>query len=144
GPMLIQHKELEEILSKYPQVILFSGHTHQDMRKPHSNMTDKKGFPVINTATTYYTTFWPDQNWDESQGLYVEVYEDKVEIKGRDFHRKQWIPETYYTIDFSSASTLAFGDQYLFPGETNIMSSTFTNYGKKLIKDIDVQLDVPE
>lgn len=144
GPMLIQHKELEEILSKYPQVVLFSGHTHQDMKKPQLNMTEKKGFSVVNTASTYYTTNWPDSNWDESQGLFVEVYDKKVEIKGRDFNRKQWIPEAHYTIDFSSASTFTFDEQYLFPGETNTITSTFTNYGKKLIKNLEINLHVPE
>ncbi|MBO0994318.1 NPCBM/NEW2 domain-containing protein [Bacillus sp. SD088] len=142
--MVIQYKELEKILSKYPQVILFSGHTHRDMRKPNTNMNAKRGFPVVNTASTYFTTFWPDQNWDESQGLYVEVYDNKVKIKGRDFHRKQWIPETDYTIDLSSSSTLSFDQQYLFPGETNIVTSTFENYGKKLIKNLDIKLQVPE
>lgn len=144
GPMLIQHEELEKILSKYPQVVLFSGHTHQDMKKPQLNMTEKKGFPVINTASTYNTTNWPDYNWDESQGLYVEVYNEKVEIKGRDFNRKQWIPETHYTIDYSSASTLSFDEQYLFPGQANNITSTFTNYGKKQIENLDIGLNVPE
>lgn len=144
GPMLIQHKELEKILSKYPQAILFSGHTHQDMKKPQANMTEKKGFPVINTASTYNTTNWPDSNWDESQGLYAEVYDKKVEIKGRDFKRKQWIPETHYTIDLSSASTFSFREQYLFPGQANIITSTFTNYGKKQIKNLEIGLNVPE
>lgn len=144
GPMLIQHEELEEILSKYPQAILFSGHTHQDMRYPNTNMTAAKGFPIVNTASTYNTTFWPDTNWDESQGLYVQVYDDKVEIKGRDFHRKQWIPETHYTIDIPSATTFSFDGQYVFPGETNTVTSTFTNYGQKTMENLDFGLNAPD
>lgn len=107
-------------------------------------MSEKKGFPVIDTASTYNTTNWPDQNWDESQGLYIEVYDNKVEILGRDFNRKEWITETHYTIDFSSASTLSFDEQYLFLGETNIIKLTFTNYGKKIMKNLDIGLIVPE
>lgn len=142
GPMVLEPEKLEKILSKYPQVVLFSSHTHQDMRLPNTNMMEK-GFPIVNTGAVYYTTFWPTQNWDESQGLHVQVYGDKVEIMGRDFNRKQWIPETYYSIDVPSKTTFSFGGQYLFPGVPNKYTSTFTNYGQKTIKDIDLKIHVP-
>ncbi|MFY0758594.1 LamG-like jellyroll fold domain-containing protein [Metabacillus dongyingensis] len=91
-PSLIQDKELNNILSKYPQSIIFSGHTHQDLHRPSMIQKD---FTMINTASVYYTTFYGE----ESQGLYLEVYEDKVIVKGRDFYRKQWITEAQFTID---------------------------------------------
>ena len=41
--------------------------------------------------------------------------------------------------------TLSFdSDKYIQPGETNELTSTITNYGRIAIRDIHVQLDVPE
>ncbi|MDT2241662.1 hypothetical protein P7H06_19170 [Paenibacillus larvae] len=34
----------------------------------------------------------------ESEGLYVEVFEDHVSIKGRDFYRNRWIPEAQFSV----------------------------------------------
>ncbi|USK36723.1 metallophosphoesterase (plasmid) [Bacillus sp. F19] len=96
--LIIQNKELNDILSKYPQSILFSGHTHQDLHRPS---IIQKDFTMINTASVYYTTFYGQ----ESQGWHLEVYDDKIIVKGRDFYRKQWIPEAQYTIDFQTKIT---------------------------------------
>lgn len=137
-------ERLEEVLSSYPQAILFSSHTHRDMRKPHTNMSEEEGFPVVNTASTYYTTFWPTQNWDESQGLYVQVFDHGVEINGRDFSRKQWIPEAYYKIDIPTETTFSFEGQYFYPGESNLFISNFNNYGSQEIVDADFNLEVPD
>ena len=106
-------KRLTDLFSKYPQVILFTGHTHRDMRLPNINLTQNK-FTIINSASVYYTTFAPTVNWDESQGLCVQIYDDKVVVQGRDFYRKQWIPEVHYTIDVQSATTFLIVITMLF------------------------------
>jgi len=42
-----------------------------------------------------------------SQGLYVEVYDDKVLIKGRDFAKKAWVQEAQYCIEFPARTATA-------------------------------------
>ncbi|PZE19726.1 metallophosphoesterase [Paenibacillus xerothermodurans] len=99
---VVQHEQLREILSDYPQVILFSGHTHWDLKLPKTFVQDK--FTSVNSSSVYgpltddgtgLETTVPAEN---SEGLYVEVYADRVVIKGRDFHRKQWIPDTEFSV----------------------------------------------
>lgn len=99
---VIQHKELKSILSQYPQVIYFSSHSHWELNQPDTLVRD--GFTMVNTASVSET--WTSdgkgaeklKGKKESEGLYVEVYPDRVQIKGRDFYRKQWIPEAQFTV----------------------------------------------
>ncbi|TJY44622.1 metallophosphoesterase [Cohnella pontilimi] len=99
---VIQHEELKSILSGYPQVIFFSGHTHWELKLPLTLVHDK--FTMVNSSSVVQP--WTDDGNggemlagpDDSEGLYVEVYKDKVKIKGRDFYRKQWVPEAQFTV----------------------------------------------
>lgn len=95
---VIQHERLIEILSQYPQVVYFSGHTHWTLNMP-STMAQKK-FTMFNSSTTADPLNTSDQSIgpSESEGLYVQVYEDRVVVKGRDFSRKKWIEGQEYTI----------------------------------------------
>ncbi|MEC0245848.1 metallophosphoesterase [Paenibacillus chitinolyticus] len=99
---VVQHEELRKILSAYPQAIFFSGHTHWELKLPDTLVQDK--FTMVNSSSVIQP--WTDNGNggemltgpDESEGLYVEVYKDKVSIKGRDFYRQRWIPEAQFTL----------------------------------------------
>ncbi|WP_159885843.1 metallophosphoesterase family protein [Paenibacillus puerhi] len=99
---VIQHEQLKSILTQYPQVFFFSGHTHWELKLPNTLVRD--GFTMINSSSVDepLTDHGPEGEKpagpDESEGLYVEVYDDRVEIKGRDFHRQRWIPEAQFVI----------------------------------------------
>lgn len=99
---IIQDQDLIEILSSHENVIYFSGHTHWDLKMPGMFKQDK--FSMVTTGSVF-STWGPDGNdyeevvdADGSQGLLVEVYEDRVEIKGRDFTHKQWIEPYQHVI----------------------------------------------
>lgn len=99
---VVQHEELKSILSQYPQVIFFSGHTHWELKLPGTLVKDT--FTMVNSSSVVQP--WTDDGQggemltapEESEGLYVEVYKDKVKIKGRDFYRHRWIPEAQFTV----------------------------------------------
>lgn len=100
---VIQHEELRKILSQFPQIIFFSGHTHWELKLPDTFVHDS--FTMVNSASV--EQLWTDNGSgggelemepDESQGLYIEVYQDKVMIKGRDFYRRSWIPEAQFEV----------------------------------------------
>ncbi|MFE6794726.1 metallophosphoesterase family protein [Paenibacillus chitinolyticus] len=99
---VVQHEELRSILSKYPQVIFFSGHTHWDLRQPNTLVRDK--FTMVNSSSVERPWTSDGQGGEklkdakESEGLYVEVYEDRVSIQGRDFYAKKWIPEAQFKV----------------------------------------------
>ncbi|QCJ42819.1 hypothetical protein FAY30_13365 [Bacillus sp. S3] len=86
----LQDQRILAILKKYPQVILFSGHSHYPLDHPKSIYTD--GITMVNTSSVAYT-YTPEsgENYTLSQGYVVNVYRDKVEFKAREFSTGSWI-----------------------------------------------------
>ncbi|MED1783191.1 metallophosphoesterase [Brevibacillus fortis] len=95
-----QDTELKTILAKHPGAFLFSGHTHWELGAKDT-MYNAKYATMFNAGATSY--LWTDANTgkDGSQGFFVEVYEDKVMVKGRDFKNDTWIANAQYEIDLS-------------------------------------------
>lgn len=90
-----QSNKIREILSLYPEVIIFSSHTHRDLDS--NSVKLDQPFTMIHTGAVHYTII-PDQNSEGGRkrepyikGLYVEVDGNKVVVKGRDIKEKQWI-----------------------------------------------------
>lgn len=80
---VIQKEELNSILSEYPEVILFTSHTHVSLAQEGVIQTDP--FTIVNTGAVDFVLE------EGSQGLYVQVDGNTVVISGRDFDRNQWI-----------------------------------------------------
>jgi 3',5'-cyclic-AMP phosphodiesterase len=95
---VIQHKQLTEILAKHPEVILFSGHTHWELKLPTTLVQHK--FTMVNSSSVLDP--WSNKNkpveGTQSEGLCIEIYRDKVLIKGRDFAKRKWIAKAAYTL----------------------------------------------
>ena len=90
-----QSKQVRAILSKYPEVILFTSHTHSDL--DNSSVLINQPFTMIHTGAVSYTII-QDQNSEGGRrrepyikGLYVEVKGNQVIVNGRDIKEKQWI-----------------------------------------------------
>jgi 3',5'-cyclic AMP phosphodiesterase CpdA len=92
---------LYNTLKKYPQVIHFSGHTHYPLNDPRT--IHQKDFTSVGTSSVSY--IWTGAGYlqgelppgfqNNSQGLIVEVYKNKVVIKRRDFHKNDWTGEPW-------------------------------------------------
>lgn len=106
---IVQHQELQSILSAYPQVILFTGHTHWELNS--KNTLAKGAFTMINTSsveqpwTADDTGTGKEADAKASEGLLVDVYNDKVVVRGRDFAKKRWVPEAQFTIPAAAPGT---------------------------------------
>ena len=98
---------LREILRKYPEAMMFSGHSHWAM-SDINNMYNP-GFPtdvenalpnyLFNTgAVDYLASALTGKDIAGSQGYYVYIYEDYIEFRGRDFANKKWMPNATYRI----------------------------------------------
>jgi predicted phosphodiesterase len=88
---ITQSAQLKQVLSRHPNSILFSGHTHCILTSGNEFLNDASHF--VNTASVAY--LWYGPTWTGSggsQGLYVDVYKDKVVVKSRDFEHNEWIP----------------------------------------------------
>lgn len=102
----LQAERLLSILGPYPNVILFSSHTHWaltladwEVRRTVPGANNLPGFQVVNTGAIQ--TLYVDNgsggesalDGKENTGLQVSVYWDQVIISARDFRRKQWLKE---------------------------------------------------
>lgn len=99
---VIQHNEIKVILSKYPEAILFTSHTH-NLLKPSSLVYLSKPFLTIHTGAvnnpvSYYSK-GKDIITQKSQGLYIEIINNKLIIRGREFEKGDWIDGVLYTRD---------------------------------------------
>ena len=106
---------------------MFSGHTHRDMTEMHNYYdptSENSTLPnyLFNTAAVSYlgTGFYDDgvsrefakswhaqtyqlygethQKWNSSKGYYLRVYENCIEIYGREYSTSQWVPNAMYRI----------------------------------------------
>jgi 3',5'-cyclic AMP phosphodiesterase CpdA len=104
----LQADRLLGILGPYPNVFLFSSHTHWaltladwEVRRTVPGSGNLLGFQVFNTGAieTLYTDNGTggERALDrlENTGLQVSVYPDQVRISARDFRRKQWLKEAW-------------------------------------------------
>jgi 3',5'-cyclic-AMP phosphodiesterase len=90
-----QAGQLKEILSKYPEAILFTSHTHASFET--NNVTLNQPYTMAHTGAVHYTfktgSDGKRERIYEGYGLYIEVFGNKVVIKGRDFTNKTWVFE---------------------------------------------------
>ncbi|GAA0085279.1 hypothetical protein UT300007_17180 [Clostridium sp. CTA-7] len=88
---VVQDQQLRSILSKYPQSILVTGHTHAPVTSS-MNFFPSSSFKMINDGTI-----------KQSQGLLFNIYNDKVVIQGRDFSNKSTVSS--WTIKYGAPET---------------------------------------
>lgn len=90
-----QADELREILSEYPEVILFSSHTHRDISD--NSISLNRPFTIVNTGAIHYTLVI-DQNEEKGfrredeyiNGIYIEVKGNVVNVRARDIKENKW------------------------------------------------------
>jgi 3',5'-cyclic AMP phosphodiesterase CpdA len=87
-----QDEELRLVLLKHPQALLFTGHTHWHLESPHTiHRAGDRGPVMFNTASVAYLWNDDDVYVQGSQGYYVEIYADRVRVRGRDFAESSWV-----------------------------------------------------
>lgn len=100
---LIRAKEFRSILKPYPNVFVFSGHNHQDFLNGQNHYVKEtfhwfQNSSVGKVMNRKYQTNRPDA----AQGLYLQVFADRVIVRGREFSRKEWIKEADWTVSLKS------------------------------------------
>lgn len=92
-----QDEELKDVLSRHKQAILFTGHTHWELEASHTLFDGDERLPkMINAASVAYLWTDEDKHKDGSQGLFVEVYADRIVVKGRDFAAGEWLEKVRF------------------------------------------------
>ena len=89
--------KVKNIIKNYPQTMVFSSHTHWCFESENPYFVDSDKVSYFNTASVGYlwaghnSGYMYDGTYSDtkgSQGLYVQVYSDYVEVKGRNFSDK--------------------------------------------------------
>ncbi|WP_339167741.1 metallophosphoesterase [Paenibacillus sp. FSL R5-0341] len=96
-----QDAELKAVLAKYPQAILFSGHTHWQLEAQHTMYDGAGHMPTMfNASSVGYLWTDQDEHLEGSEGLHVEIYRDRVVVKGRNFVTGEWIEGAAFTVSY--------------------------------------------
>ena len=91
---------LYDILTRH-SAVLFTSHTHWTLNDADTLYQDA-GLSILNTAAV--CSLWTSETYPEgeyltgSQGYYVRVYDDHIEILGRDFTTGRWIPSAMFSL----------------------------------------------
>ncbi|MEE0418853.1 MAG: LamG-like jellyroll fold domain-containing protein [Lachnospiraceae bacterium] len=90
----VQDHKVKEVLRKYPQVIMFTGHIHNGLGACKVIETDYGS--MVDVPSLYY-----NDGGGQSRGqigYHVSVYEDSVQLSMYDYMNDVWLPEYNYTI----------------------------------------------
>ncbi len=109
GAEVAADEDLQNILMNYPDLVIFTSHSHYNLAAPNT-LKLKDMYPyMVNTAATAYISRGDGVRYNEAQALYVDVYDDKVVIRGRDVLAGKWIPEAQFALDFGMEFAGAMG-----------------------------------
>ena len=134
-----QSRAFAKILKDYPEVVLFTGHSHWEMDSLHTMKPRDDKLPTIfNTAAGAY--LWNDdsietnQGIEGSQGYYIYAYKDKLIVRGRDYVTGQWIASAQFIVDFpqSEEEEPIIGDDIVTP-EAPPSNKSVSSYIKPVI-----------
>lgn len=93
---VIPDNTVRALVDKYPEIVMFTGHTHWEMQSKQNAFFDKASF--FNTSAVAYLWTDDDEYKKGSQGYFIYVYKDKLVVRGRDFEAKAWIPAAQYIV----------------------------------------------
>ena len=96
--------KVAEIFSRYPQTVFFNGHSHWELCSYNEMFAGdgKRNFSAFNTSAVGY--LWtgynivPGEYLYGSEGLFVEVSENALTVRGRDFVNGQWTAPAQYAV----------------------------------------------
>ncbi|MDN8591312.1 metallophosphoesterase [Paenibacillus sp. 11B] len=96
-----QDTALKAVLSRYPQAILFSGHTHWQLQAQRTIYEGGGQMPTMfNASSVAYLWTDEDEHLEGSESLHVDVYRDRVVVKGRNHVTGSWIEGAEYTVSY--------------------------------------------
>ena len=92
-------KDIREMLKNYPNAFLFTGHTHWTLESFHPILAGcGEDANFANCASVGYLWDDTDSATGGSEGYFVEVYEDYILLRGREFVKGNWCGAAQFLI----------------------------------------------
>ena len=86
---VLQNDELKNILYSYPNIIMFSGHSHWSTTSYNSIFQEGSSSPIfVNTGSVSYLSSDVNPHLNGSEGLTMEIYKNELILKSINF--KKW------------------------------------------------------
>lgn len=85
----IDYEKIDAVVSKYPQAVYLSGHTHV---YPGIEASDASRPLYVNDGSCR-SSYKPGTNERGSWGMHMTIYRDHLEFHVRDFENHQWLEE---------------------------------------------------
>ena len=117
----------ESLLRHYKNTIVFHGHTHVAFECQEADegtiYTEKDGYRSVSVPSSckprYIVNGTLDTNYNKSQGILVDVYNDCIVLNGVDFVNNEYVPIGTYKID----TTLQTIEANTFTDSTGIITT---------------------
>lgn len=94
---------LRQILQQYPNAFLFNGHSHWILDSENCMYGGGDQAAIFNTSSVAYLWHSYDVVGGEymagSEGYYVQVFKDKVLVRGRNFLTGEWVSSAQFVVD---------------------------------------------
>ncbi|MCR5793597.1 MAG: metallophosphoesterase [Lachnospiraceae bacterium] len=148
-----ENDEVRAILDKYPTVTMFTGHTHWELEAIRQFFNGNGvSFSAFNDGSVGYLWTDEDKHKEGSTGLYVEVYGDRILVKGRNFDDGHWVTKAQFIVDYDKVLNLKKTKENVaalkskndsktvakaLVAETEKLYASLTKEQKKLVVDYD-------
>ena len=128
-------ENLKAVLENYPQSVIFTGHVHNG--KNLADVYNRSFGHVVDVPCFYYQSYGDSQN---RIGYQVEVYEDDIVIRMRDFASDTWLDDYTMHVDLDAVDliddsqdidtgkmTITAGSEHATSGNEGPASNLFDN-----------------
>jgi len=102
------HTQLKAVIDKYPEVMMFNGHTHWILDSDNC-MYEGENAKIFNTSSVAYLWHSYDivtgERQTGSEGYYVRIYKDKIAVLGRNFVTGEWVSSAQFLVSYTQTET---------------------------------------
>ena len=92
--------EVRQVLKKYPDAVMFSSHTHYVLDSVGNAYSGDPNYPTVFNTSSVANPYSArlGSTISASEGYIMEIYDDYILLRGRDFSTGLWKPSSQYVI----------------------------------------------
>lgn len=111
---------LRQVFRKYPDAIMVNGHTHWEFDSKGIMCDGGDELPYIFLVPSCGYLWTDAQTYKEgSQGFVLEVYDNAIRMRGRDFGQDKWAPQADFVFQMKESANTVVSDTSTDTATTN-------------------------